>query len=158
MGLLELIFGKRDIIAEPPTKFEEGMRDSEIEAGKLDLDTEYLANKLAEGMDEEFSIGKVGRYKGYISKSGIVGVFPVGVSIVDKSKLSEVRLDELEQDGNLIGVKGGTLVDSDLLNRIIGLLRNESIEYTLLINKTAEMPLVIATKRGNIDIAPVILP
>jgi len=158
MGFFDLIFGKKDVIAEPPTKLEESMRDSEIEVGKLDLGTEYLANKLAEGMDEGFSIGKVGRCKGYISKSGIVGVFPVDVSMVDKSKLSEVGLDELEQDGNLIGVKGGTLVNSDLLNKIIRVLGNERMDYTILINKTSEMPLIIATEKGNITIAPVILP
>jgi hypothetical protein len=116
----------------------------------------YLLDRLHINLGEEFIEGLIGKkQQGYLSKSKKIGILPAGAFPPYKSKLKKVKKEELIRAEKYIGVLGGTLVEYELFHKVIKSLEKDKREYTILINKEMEMPLIICTKYANIIIAPV---
>ena len=116
----------------------------------------YLLNRLHIAIGEEFKEGLIGKtQQGYLSNSKRIGVLPSESFPPYKSKLKKIGKEELIRAEKYVGVLGGTLVEYDLFHRVTKALDKDKTEYTILINKNMEMPLIICTKYANIIIAPV---
>ena len=116
----------------------------------------YLLNRLHIAIGEEFKEGLIGKtQQGYLSKSKRIGVLPEGSFPTYKSKLKKIKKEELIRAEKYVGVLGGTLVEYGLFHKVTKALDKDKTEYTILINKNMEMPLIICTKYANIIIAPV---
>ena len=116
----------------------------------------YLLNRLHIAIGEEFKEELIGKtQQGYLSKSKRIGLLQGGKFPPYKSKLKKIEKEELIRAEKYIGVLGGTLVEYDLFHKVTKALDKDKTEYTILINKNMEMPLIICTKYANIIIAPV---
>lgn len=116
----------------------------------------YLLDRLHLSLGEEFTEGLIGgKQRGYLSKTKRIAVLPEEVFPPYKSKLKKIEKKDLLKVERYIGVLGGTFVEHELFNKTIKALEKDKREYTILINRDAEMPLIICTKYANIIIAPV---
>jgi hypothetical protein len=121
-----------------------------------DPDMLYILDRLHIALGEEFREGLIGKkQQGYLSRTKRVGVLPANVYPPYKSKLKKIKKEELIKAEKYIGVLGGTLVEYELFHKVLKALEKDKSEYTLLINKNMEMPLIICTKYANIIISPV---
>jgi hypothetical protein len=125
-------------------------------ADPADPDMLYILNRLHLAIGEEFKEGLIGRkQQGYLSRTKRIGVLPGGSFPLYKSKLKKIKKEDLIRAEKYIGVLGGTLVEYELFHKVTASLEKDKKEYTILINKNTEMPLIICTKYANIIIAPV---
>jgi|WetSurMetagenome_2_1015567.scaffolds.fasta_scaffold72151_4 hypothetical protein len=125
-------------------------------ADTSDPDMLYILDRLHIALGEEFKAGLIGKtQQGYLSKTKRIGVLPEGSLPPYRSKLRKIKKEELIRAEKYIGVLGGTMVEYELFHRVVKALEKDKREYTLLINKNTEMPLIICTKYANIIIAPV---
>ncbi|MDD5111436.1 MAG: hypothetical protein PHG85_02725 [Candidatus Altiarchaeota archaeon] len=138
MGAFERIFGPRKLTAQES------------------VDMQYLAGIVSTVIGEELKPAKSGSRSGFMTASGVVGVFPGDYFSGDATRLSIVGIGELSHKGELAGLEGGSFINAGLLEKICGLLDNEGLKYGIFASARWEMPVHITTKKGNVVIAPVI--
>jgi hypothetical protein len=124
--------------------------------GSAETEMLYLIDRLHLALGEEFTEGLAGgKQPGYLSRTKRVAILPADAYPPYKSRLKRIEKGGMIPVGRYVGVLGGTIVEHDLFQKAVKALEKDKLEYTILINKDTEMPLIICTKYANIIIAPV---
>lgn len=116
------------------------------------LQLEPLANKIAGILQTEVTPRYIGKNPGFLTKSGIVGIFKRDTYFRLKRDLESVKISDLESEEGRVGVKGGSWFNKELIFTITKGLKVDHV----LINRHKPTPLIIETPEGCIQIAPVI--
>ena len=114
-----------------------------------------FAARLGGLLGEQF-VFQAGKRPGYVSKSGVVGVYMPDQFMVEQSMLREAEQSMLSYEGGSVGLKGGSRLSADLFDKILMSLKEEELPYRVFIAPRGDMPAVINTEKGNIIIAPII--